>query len=76
MSIYVHIMHTHTHSRAFIQMDSINCTTSEPAGLSPPMSGPVMVFIDSATVNNTSVQFTYTLNPELVSVTPSETILA
>lgn len=40
------------------------------------MRGLVFVIIDHATVINSTVQFTYTLNPEFSYVTPSMTILA
>ena len=57
-----------------IQADSITCTTLALTGAVPPLMGPVVVTIDSATISSSSVQFTYTLNPEFHDVTPSNTI--
>ena len=63
------------HSRASIGATNITCTTVEFTASAPPMGGTVMVMIDSATVSNISVQYSYTLNPEFHSVTPMNTIL-
>ena len=41
----------------------------------PPVSGAVMVMIDGATASDSSVQYSYTLNPEFYNVIPSTTIL-
>ena len=60
--------------RGSIQANNISCTTPEFNSTSP-MTGLVMVMIDSATVTNNDVQFTYTPNPKFYSVTPSNTIL-
>ena len=63
------------HSQASIQLTIINCTTVEFTASAPPMSGAVMIMIDSATISNNSVEYMYTLNPEFYSVTPTNTIL-
>ena len=39
------------------------------------MSGAVMVMIDNAQVENSSVQYNYTLNPVFYNVIPPTTIL-
>ena len=62
-----------SYSRASIQATNITCTTNALAS-DPPMSGPVMVMIDGATVSSDSVQYNYTLNPEFYSVFPTNTI--
>ena len=59
------------HSRTSIQATNISCTTVALIASDPPMSGPVMVMIDSATVSDDSVQYNYTLNPEFNSL-PNE----
>ena len=63
------------HSQASIQATSINCTTVAFTGSDPPMSGAVMVMIDNAMADNSSVQYSYTFNPEFYSVIPTNTIL-
>ena len=63
------------YSQASIQATSINCTTMALTASDPPVSGAVMVMIDNATADNSSVQYNYTLNPEFYSVSPTNTIL-
>ena len=63
-----------SHSRDSIQATSINCTTAAFTASDPPMSGAVMVMIDGATASDSSVQYSYTLNPEFYNVIPSTTI--
>ena len=69
------MLHLSIPSRVNIQATNINCTTVEFTSSVPPVNGTVMVMIDSATVSNNDVQFTYTPNPEFYSVTPMNTIL-
>ena len=60
-----------------VQADKIICTTLPSTNTSTlPLTSPVTVFIDSATISNDSVHFTYTFNPEFYSVFPSNTIPA
>ena len=63
------------YSRDSINATSINCTTMAFIASDPPVSGAVMVMIDNAPVTNSSVQYSYTLNPEFYNVIPSTTIL-
>ena len=63
-----------------IRIDTIVCTTQVFANASntpgPPVTGSVVVYIDNAIISNSSVNFTYTLNPEFKNITPSNTIPA
>ena len=68
-------MHVHDCLYSSIQADSINCTTSKFSGAAE-VNGLVVVNIDDAMVDNTSVHFTYTPNPKFYNVSPSNTILA
>ena len=63
------------HSQDSIQATSINCTTMAVTDSDPPVNGVVMVMIDNATAESSSVQYNYTLNPEFYNVIPSTTIL-
>ena len=60
-----------------VQADRITCTTLSLTNLTTlPLTSAVKVLIDSATIINDSVHFTYTFNPEFYSVYPSSTIPA
>lgn len=60
-----------------VQVDIITCSTLPLSNtIALPLSGPVSVLIDSATISNDSVQFTYTFNPEFYNVLPLNTIPA
>lgn len=57
-----------------IVANEINCTTSASmAGIS---STSVVVYIDNAVVNSTSVNFTFTNDPNFTAVDPMRTIPA
>ena len=66
--------YNYSHSRTSISATSINCTTMAFTASDPPRSGAVMVMIDNATADNSSVQYSYTPNPEFYSVIPTNII--
>ena len=60
-----------------VQADKIICTTLPLTNLTTlPLTSAVKVLIDSATIIDDSVHFTYTFNPEFYSIYPSITIPA